>query len=135
MPDETLIQAARTLLHRIEDMTTEDFAHGREAPEREALRSALEGRTVLTPTSPCEAIVSPDDKGGISVDVFVPTYEGGARFNITTERSNDGDWVVSIPWLESNNDRPVILADGHECLNGLIYLGAPDVDVTRSDAA
>lgn len=38
---EAIATAARALLHRIENITTEDFSLGREQPEREALAAAL----------------------------------------------------------------------------------------------
>jgi hypothetical protein len=38
---EAIARAAEVLLHRIENMTTEEFAFGREKPEREALAAAL----------------------------------------------------------------------------------------------
>jgi hypothetical protein len=38
---EAIAAAAEVLLHRIENMTTEEFAYGREKPERDALAQAL----------------------------------------------------------------------------------------------
>ncbi len=93
--------------------------------------------TLLTPDSPCSATVTPDDKGGMTVTLFVPTYEGGANLTISAERSNDGDWVVSIPWPDdpATADKGLLLSgppdEQYEVVNGLLYLGAPDVPVAR----
>lgn len=87
------------------------------------------GPEILTPQSPCTARITPGDDGGITVAVEVPTFEGGAIFTISTERDADGDWRVFIPWSGESSDDEVILADGHSCMNGILYLGAPDVEV------
>ena len=39
---ENLERCARELLRRLDSMTSEEFAHGAERPEREALRAALD---------------------------------------------------------------------------------------------
>ena len=73
--------------------------------------------TVLRPDSPAAATITPRDSGGLQVDVDVPTYGGGARFTVSVDRSPDGDWVVSIPWPDTDDDRPVMV-DDMECSTG-----------------
>lgn len=90
---------------------------------------------LLGPSSPCEVKVTPGTEGGLDIEVFVPTYDGGATFSITVERDNDGDWRVFLPWIADLNDQEVILSDGHAVLNGIAYLGAPDVPRERTDNA
>lgn len=42
--------------------------------------------TTIGPGSPCEVAVMSMAEGGIHVEVFVPTYDGGAQFTIEAER-------------------------------------------------
>lgn len=86
---------------------------------------------LLLPDSPCTVTTVPQEKGGVRVTVMVPTYSGGAEFTISVERSPDGDWMVFIPWTAADDDGPVLLADGCECSNGIVYIGAPDVPIKR----
>lgn len=89
----------------------------------------------------CHLVAMNDDQGGIAVTVVVPTYEGGAAFHLTVERDNDGDWRVFVPWPESisvDGGPDVDFAhesvmgeiDGMEVANGILYLGAPEADVS-----
>lgn len=84
--------------------------------------------TTFTPDSPATAKVSPGENGGLTVEVDVPTYGGGARFTLTVERDPDGDFRVFVPWPDTEDSEPVLI-DGMECFNGILYLGAPDVEV------
>lgn len=87
---------------------------------------------ILTPDTPCQVTIVPDDGGGVIVVVKVPTYSGWSEFTIATERDGDGDWRVHIPWPGGGTDPDGIgiLPDGHEVANGVVYIGAPDVAYT-----
>lgn len=95
---------------------------------------------VLTPESPCEAKVKADDLGGVEVEVFVPTYSGGQTFRLAAERDEvGGDWRLCLPvWqgepLWQDNGVSVVTDGEHtyEAAGGIVYLGAPDVEVERS---
>jgi hypothetical protein len=105
--------------------------------------------TTIDHTSPCEATVIPDDNGGMTVRLFVPTYSGGMTFELTAERDAEPDpdsgWRVYLPaWPEEGAvaDRGVTSVpwpsadepDGFiEVANGIVYLGGPDVEVERKD--
>ena len=79
--------------------------------------------------APADVRVTPLPDGGISVTLHVPTYMGGADFTMSATRSGDGDWVVSIPWQDAKHDEPILVQE-MECLNGFLYLGAPDREET-----
>jgi hypothetical protein len=79
--------------------------------------------STIGPGTPASVTIDPKANGGVEIDLFVPTYEGGATFNLTAERDNDGDWRVFLPETKD-----------YEVSAGVIYLGAPDVVVNRADA-
>lgn len=81
--------------------------------------------TILDTDSPATAKVTPGENGGLTVEVDVPTYSGGARFRLLVERDKDGDFRVFVPWPDTDSSEPVLI-DGMECFNGILYLGAPD---------
>lgn len=91
---------------------------------------------MLDPKSPCTATITPGKKGGMTVELFVPTYSGGVTFSLMSERSNDGDWRVFLPWYEGmDEDRVYINVDtDSEVAGGIAYIGAPDVVVARREA-
>lgn len=90
----------------------------------------------MNPDSPCTATVTPGEHGGLTVQLHVPTYQGGATFTLHAERDDaDGDWRVFIPWTATEDTEPVLLADGHECTNGILYLGAPDAAAEAEDTS
>lgn len=95
---------------------------------------------LLHPETPCTVDIETASDGGVMVTLRVPTYGGGATFQLHAERSSDGDWRVFIPWPDAvsesvgntyNEDGIPELAmlDGMEVANGILYLGAPDVPV------
>jgi hypothetical protein len=91
---------------------------------------------MLTPDSPCRVEVIPSENGGVHVELFIPTYEGGARFALTAERDNDGDWRLFVPHYGTDRDVQTMEAESggfYEVCNGIIYLGAPDVEVEERD--
>lgn len=89
---------------------------------------------MITPESPCEAMVTPGADGGLRVDVFIPTYAGGATLSIDVERSNDGDWQVFIPWPDGlGDDQYTINSQLADACGGIVYLGAPDVPTERAE--
>lgn len=71
-------------------------------------------------------LVIPQEQGGVTALVKVPTYSGDQTFSITVERDADGDWRVFIPWSRDFGDEPLMLDNGTEVSNGIVYLGAPD---------
>jgi hypothetical protein len=71
---------------------------------------------MIGPDSPCQARVIPGRAGGISVTVDVPCYGGMHPLSVTVERDRGGDWVVTMP---DTSDL--------EVMNGITYLGAPDI--------
>jgi hypothetical protein len=66
--------------------------------------------------SPCTATVTPTSNGGMQVALNVPTYSGVLPLELTAERQADGDWIVFL-----------VNTDGLDAMNGIVYLGAPDV--------
>lgn len=86
---------------------------------------------MLYPNSPCTVTILPGDEGGITAELHVPTYSGGVTLALAAERGVDGDWVVSIPWLDDmDQDRTYSLVGNiGDVANGIAYLGAPDVPV------
>lgn len=88
--------------------------------------------TTINSESPCTATMTPDDNGGLTVALFVPTYGGGATFEMSVERDRDGDWTVFIPWPADIEEATI---QGMEVLNGILYLGSPDVEVAISGQA
>jgi len=92
------------------------------------------------PNDPCRVTTTPLEKGGIHVEVEIPTYDQErTTVSITVERDNDGDWQVFIPWPDgiAQEAQPMAIAldgvEGYEVCNGILYLGAPDVDGPVSD--
>jgi hypothetical protein len=92
--------------------------------------------TTLQPDSPCEAVIVPDDKGGIVVKVRVPTYSGGVELVTYVERSGDGDWVIYLPMWPEGDEEPctAVAPDGdtYDVRAGIALVGAPDVPVEAS---
>ena len=92
---------------------------------------------MLTPDSPCEGNVMHHPDGGVTVDIFVPTYSGGQRFVLSTQRDGDGGWRVYLPcWPDEIDlvDPCVVVEVGGNTIDvasGIAYLGAPDVPVER----
>lgn len=79
---------------------------------------------------PAYVEITPGKDGGITVNLYVPTYEDGpTMFSLEAERSEDGDWRVHIPWPENMDGQmpPLVsLANGTECASGVIYLGSEE---------
>lgn len=81
---------------------------------------------------PCTATVTPGDAGEITVALHVPGYENVATFELSAERTADGDWRVYIPWGDDfDKDRSFHIAGvraggTYEASNGIIYIGAPE---------
>lgn len=94
----------------------------------------------MKPDDPCTVTVTPADKGGMTVEINIPTYEGGAILQTTVERDADGDWRVFLPaqpatLIDVNTFDKTTLPEGEaqylttdncEVTNGILYLGAPD---------
>lgn len=72
----------------------------------------------------CQVIVHPDAGGGMTVSLVVPCSDRDARFVLSAERDNDGDWRVFIPWPNDEDDDRIALIDGMEVSNGILYLAA-----------
>lgn len=89
---------------------------------------------LLTPDSPATATVTREKDGGVTVDVFVPTFSGGMTLQLAVERSNDGDWRIFIPWLDDMDEDKTYILQGNvaEVANGIAYVGAPDVPTIRT---
>lgn len=95
---------------------------------------------MLTPKSPCEATITPGRKGGLTVTLFVPTYEGGVELELVAERDGDGDWRVFLPmWPDEGQLAEPIANVTHgrgtyEVCGGILHVGAPDVERERTTA-
>lgn len=97
---------------------------------------------MLKPSDPCVVEVEPGSRGGVTVEIRIPTYLGGTILRTTIERDADGDWVVFLPAQPktlvdvSTFDKTVLpegetqylTEDDYEVTNGILYLGAPDVE-------
>ena len=84
---------------------------------------------------PCTAVVTPGDRGGLDIALNVPTWDGNVELHLTAERDRSGDWVVAIPWTDQWTDRPIVIHGGYEVMNGVVYLGAPDVPASPGATA
>jgi hypothetical protein len=82
--------------------------------------------------SPATAEIIPGEKGSLTVRLHVPTYSGGATFELEAARDNDGDWRVYVPWPDKALSDEVVQIDGMDFANGIGYIGAPDVPVART---
>lgn len=89
--------------------------------------------------SPCEVTVVPQPDGGVDIQLFVPTYSGGQTFTMSAERDGDGNWRIFLPLWPNEADlhEPAVVAHlGDETVDvcgGIAYVGAPDVEVERTD--
>lgn len=89
-------------------------------------------KKMLKPDSPCTTTITPDDKGGMLVELHVPTYSGGVTLSLQAERDNDGDWRVFIPWPDDMEDEVRSVGGFGDAAGGILYLGAPDVPVKET---
>lgn len=91
----------------------------------------------ISRTSPCEVRVQPQRDGGLQVDLFVPTSDGGIVVTIAAERDHAGDWVVTVPTSRDMGLDGVLGADPEmECfLEGVVYMAAPEGELDRQPSA
>lgn len=87
----------------------------------------------VKPGDPCEVTVTPLDGGGVNVTVRVPGYQADSYFDLSVERDPDGEWRVAIPWPDEvqTENAGEHTYRGMDVLNGLLYLGSPDVERPR----
>lgn len=95
----------------------------------------FDGRTINEGT-PGRVTSSVDDDGAPTMTMTLPTYEGELSITVSTCRSADGDWVVSLPWpagVDEDRTEPFKVVVDHEveleaAPNGVLYIGAPDME-------
>jgi hypothetical protein len=94
----------------------------------------------INPKSPCEVTTTSLRKGGVCVEIFVPTYNGGVKLRVEVERDEDNDWRVYLPTadeldrmergfdIEEHTEHPELIS----FFNGIAYFGAPDTEYDRT---